>query len=155
MKEVCYHCRVGKIEVPELETSDKTYAYCPYCGAVRLFYEPQDYQKEFHTDDTMIKANFGGYGSGKSTSSMAELLDHAFQTPNGMACCVAPTVRQLEQTVKKEFFRQCPDRLIESYRVKDSEVVLTNGFSFLFYVADSPVKIRSLNLTALTIKSAV
>ncbi len=85
---------------------------------------------------------------------MAELLDHAFQTPNGMACCVAPTVRQLEQTVKKEFFRQCPDRLIESYRVKDSEVVLTNGFSFLFYVADSPVKIRSLNLTAFLMEEA-
>jgi DNA-directed RNA polymerase subunit RPC12/RpoP len=59
MIEICYHCRVGKIEVPELETSDRTYAYCPYCGAVRLFYEPQDYQKEFHTDKTMIKANFG------------------------------------------------------------------------------------------------
>ena len=86
--------------------------------------------------------------------AVAEILDHAFRTPNGQALLLAPTTKQLEQTVKKEFFRQCPEPLISEFKVKDQEAILTNGFSFLFYTSDDPVKIRSLNLTAFYIEEA-
>lgn len=154
MKERCSICQSKELHKPEVETAPYMWSVCPDCGAIYLWYEPQDYQEEFHRDPHMIKGLFGGYGSGKTTMAVAEILDHALNTPNGQAVMVAPTVKQLDQTVKKEFFRQCPDALISAYKVKEQEVVLSNGFSFLFYTSDDPVKIRSLNLTAFYIEEA-
>lgn len=154
MKTVCSHCKGKRLFKPELETAEYLWSVCPDCGVVHMWYDPQGYQQAFHIDNHMIKGLFGGYGSGKTTMAVAEVIDHALRTPNGKAVLIAPTVKQLEQTVKKEFFRQCPEVLIKDYKVKDQEVVLVNGFSFLFYTSDDPVKIRSLDLTAFYIEEA-
>jgi len=95
MKVLCSHCNYGMVDVPEVELSDRMWSVCPECGAIYIWYVPQDYQETFHRDNHMIKGLFGGFGSGKTTSATAELLDHAFRTPNGKAVVIAPTVKQL------------------------------------------------------------
>jgi PBSX family phage terminase large subunit len=131
------------------------YLECPDCGAIELTYTPQDYQEGIHevpyryTDDeidTQIVGAFGGYGSGKSRSSLTEVLLRALENPKGTGLLTAPTLQQLKRTTLKTFFNEvCPPPLIERYNKADGEIELINGFVFYTIPSDDEEKLRSIN----------
>lgn len=52
----------------------------PKCNTFFNTYMPQAHQASFHEDGHRFKANFGGYGSGKTLTSREELYKHIFLT---------------------------------------------------------------------------
>jgi PBSX family phage terminase large subunit len=127
---------------------------CNECGAMRFLYKPQDYQARFHADPAKYRAFFGGYGSGKTKTSVMEVIKHVLQTPGGATLMGAQTVPQLEQTNMKEFLESFPRPLIKAYHKQKMYVDVTNGHRVLFRTLDDETKIRSLNLTAFHIEEA-
>ena len=146
----CHVCHIGDVYPKD----GMMWGQCPDCGAYEIFYEPQDYQMAFHKDTHMIRGLFGGYGSGKTTTAVAEIIDHVLSVPNGCTLITAPTMRQLEKTAMKEFQKQMPAELIIEYNKSKSTMKIYNGHEILFFPSDDDTKIRSLNLSAFYIEEA-
>lgn len=155
----CLNCHVGLMRIPA--NQHPAYIECPDCGCLELTYIPQDYQEGIHEVeytysfnpdtgkyeiDTQIVGAFGGYGSGKSRSSLTEVLIRALENPKGTGLLTAPTLQQLKRTTLKTFFNEvCPPPLIERYNKSDGEIELTNGFVFYTIPSDDEEKLRSIN----------
>jgi phage terminase large subunit len=127
-----------------------SYLVCPNCGAIELQYRPQPYQERAHqlkqTDTLQIVGFFGGYGSGKSKTSLTEVFIRALENPKGTGLLTAPTLQQLKRTTLKTFFNEvCPPPLIERYNKADGEIELANGFTFYTIPSDDEEKLRSIN----------
>jgi phage terminase large subunit len=62
-----------------------SYWQCDSCLAIELTYIPQDYQEEMHQVNTESEIDIifvaGGYGSGKSKSTLHEFLLRALENP--------------------------------------------------------------------------
>lgn len=155
----CQNCFTGHMQPPA--NQHPAYVECPNCGAIELTYVPQEYQESIHSVDYLeywdedkqdwalkmqIIGAFGGYGSGKSRSSLTEVLIRALENPNGTGLLTAPTLQQLKRTTIKTFFNEvCPPPLIEGYNKSDGEIRLINGFTFYTIPSDDEEKLRSIN----------
>lgn len=93
-------------------------------------------------------------GSGKTTTSVMEVIRHVIETPNGATLMGAATFPQLEQTSMKEFFERVPTKFIKHYSKQKNYVDMLNGHRVLFRPLDSEGKARSLNLTCFHIEEA-
>jgi PBSX family phage terminase large subunit len=138
----------------EESPNSRRYNICTECKTIELGYKPQLYQQAFHRDSAKFKGFFGGFGSGKSTTAVLEVIKHILETPNGMTLIGAQTQPQLEQTAMKEFFDWFPKELIENYAKQKNIVDCTNGHRVLFRTLDDETKARSLNLTCFMIEEA-
>jgi PBSX family phage terminase large subunit len=121
--------------------------------AIQLTYVPMYYQEDMHMvktggdNDTDIIAVFGGYGSGKSRSTLQEFLMRALENPRGSGLFAAQTLGQLKKTTLKTFFEEvCPPPLVRSYNKTDGIIILENGFTIFVVATDEEQKIRSLNI---------
>lgn len=156
---LCQACFTAEMREPP--NDHPSYVVCPNCGALELTYQPQDYQEGMHSvpytetlnpktgqmeTDIHILGVFGGYGSGKSRSSLTEVLLRALDNPGGTGLLTAPTLQQLKRTTIKTFFNEvCPPPLIERYNKSDGEIELVNGFIFYTIPSDDEEKLRSIN----------
>lgn len=156
---LCQNCFTADMVIPY--NNHPAYIECPNCRAIELTYIPQEYQQRYHeaplveirdkknkkwTIRTSIKGSFGGYGSGKSKTSLSEVLLRALKNPKGTGLLTAPTLQQLKRTTLKTFFNEiCPPPLIERYNKTDGEIVLINGFTFFTIPSDDEEKLRSIN----------
>lgn len=129
------------------------YVQCTSCLAIELTYVPQEFQEQMHQvkngseDDTDIIAVFGGYGSGKSRSTLEEFLMRALENPRGSGLFAAQTLGQLKKTTLKTWFEEvCPPPLVDSYNKTDGIIKLVNGFTIFVVATDEEQKIRSLNI---------
>jgi PBSX family phage terminase large subunit len=149
MASQCRNCHAGTLREP----LDKhpSYLICDACMAIELTYLPQLYQEEMHEVNTgfdiSIIAVFGGYGSGKSKSTLEEFLMRALENPRGTGLFAAQTLGQLKKTTLKTWFEEvCPPPLIENYNKTDGIIKLVNGFTIFVVATDEEQKIRSLNI---------
>ena len=145
---LCQNCKTTTVQTPQ--DNHPSYLICPNCSAIELQYEPQGYQKKAHHDpkNTSLKivGFFGGYGSGKSKTSLQEIFLRALENPKGTGLLTAPTLQQLKRTTLKTFFNEvCPPPIIERYNKADGEIVLANGFTFYTIPSDDEEKLRSIN----------
>jgi PBSX family phage terminase large subunit len=145
---LCGNCKTTTIQKPSNE--HPAYLICPNCQAIELNYEPQDYQLKAHQlkneNKLQIVGFFGGYGSGKSKTSLQEIFLRALENPKGTGLLTAPTLQQLKRTTLKTFFNEvCPPPLIKRYNKADGEIELENGFVFYTIPSDDEEKLRSIN----------
>ena len=164
-------------ETPKPETTQKIrdFTVCPRCGAatvksialngdVSQFWRectqcntfintfiPQEHQRIFHEDGHRYKGNFGGYGSGKTTTTREEFYKHLFITPNGTGLIGANISAQYEQTIKRDIEADIPAALVKDVSVKNSYITFINGYRLMFRPFDDPGKLRSLNLDFLAL----
>lgn len=124
---------------------------CTQCNTFINTYIPQEHQALFHTDAHKYKGNFGGYGSGKTTTTREELYKHTAITPNGTGLIGANISAQYEQTIKRDLEADFPMHLVKDISVKNSYIELVNGYRIMFRPFDDPGKLRSLNLDFLAI----
>ena len=124
---------------------------CTQCNTFINTYIPQEHQALFHTDTHKYKGNFGGYGSGKTTTTREELYKHTAITPNGTGLIGANISAQYEQTIKRDLEADFPIHLVKDISVKNSYIELVNGYRIMFRPFDDPGKLRSLNLDFLAI----
>lgn len=124
---------------------------CTQCNVYINTYIPQAHQQIFHTDPHKFKGNFGGYGSGKTTTTREEFYKHFAITPNGTGLIGANISAQYEQTIKRDIEADFPASLVKEVSVKNSYIEMVNGYRLMFRPFDDPGKLRSLNLDFLAI----
>lgn len=124
---------------------------CTQCNTYINTYIPQEHQQIFHTDPHKFKGNFGGYGSGKTTTTRQEFYKHFAITPGGTGLIGANISAQYEQTIKRDIEADLPVGLVKEVSVKNSYIELVNGYRLMFRPFDDPGKLRSLNLDFLAI----
>lgn len=124
---------------------------CTQCNTYINTYIPQEHQSLFHTDAHKYKGNFGGYGSGKTTTTREEFYKHLAITPNGTGLIGANILAQYEQTIKRDLESDFPASLVKDISVKNSYIEFINGYRLMFRPFDDPGKLRSLNLDFLAI----
>ena len=134
----------------------KSYSICDICNASEIHYAPQPHQKEFHQDTHTVKAIFGAYGSGKTTTAVIELIRHALSVPSGLSAMLAPTLQMLKETSYLELMKYLPHTFIthESKTRGNEYIELKNGHKILLLPSNDADKIRSLNLSAFYLEEA-
>src|SRR5574344_2563072 len=88
---------------------------CTKCNTFVNTYVPLPHQESVHLDDHKLIGNAGGYGTGKSTTSMEEIEKHLLITPNADVMVTANISYQYEQTIKKELERDLPAAFVADY----------------------------------------
>jgi PBSX family phage terminase large subunit len=152
IKKTCQHCNIGHyVEFPD---ENEWNVQCNECSAILFCYNPLPHQQLFHADGAKYRLYAGGYGSGKTTTSVAEVIRHVLSTPKGTTLMGAATLPQLENTSMKQFFEMMPPGFIDNYAKQKMYVDLINGHRILFRPLDDPGKARSLNLTCFHIEEA-
>lgn len=124
---------------------------CTQCNTYINTYIPQEHQALFHKDAHKFKGNFGGYGSGKTTTTRQEFYKHMAITPGGTGLIGANISAQYEQTIKRDIEADFPVGLVKEVSVKNSYIEFVNGYRLMFRPFDDPGKLRSLNLDFLAI----
>lgn len=118
----------------------------PSCNTYINSYVPMSHQQSVHKDNHRFIGNFGGYGTGKTTTSRQELYKHAFITPNGNAVIGANVTSQYEQTIKRDIEADLPLAFVSSISTQKNYIDLINGYRIMFRPFDDPDKLRSYNI---------
>lgn len=126
----------------------------PDCNTYVCTYIPQPHQAAFHEDEHRITANFGGYGSGKTTTTRMEMEKHILITEGGTSLIGANVSSQYEQTLKREFEADFPRAFYETYSNQKAFADFNNGHRIIYRPYDDPDKLRSYNLTSWVILEA-
>lgn len=124
---------------------------CIKCRTYIDTYVPLPHQADLHSDAARYLLTAGGYGSGKTESSIKDRQKHGVITPDGQTLFGAPTLPQLNSTLKKDFESDMPIDFVKRYSAKDNKFTLLNGHEYLYRPFDDPHKLRSLNLTSFVI----
>jgi ssDNA-binding Zn-finger/Zn-ribbon topoisomerase 1 len=119
----------------------------PACKTYIDTYIPLPHQKAIHKDTARYILNAGGYGSGKTESSIKDRQKKGLITPGGQTLFGAPTMPQLNATLKKDFESDMPIDFVKRYSAKDNKFFLINQHEYLYRSFDDPHKLRSLNLS--------
>ena len=147
----CPACQIDEIKIPD----HVFYGRCPTCNLTLIDYQPLEHQEAFHKSTAQYKMNLGGFGSGKTTASCAELAAAALSTPYGRSLITAPILDQVKDAVIPELEKFLPSWFVEKSRKHPRPYYkLTNGHEILVYASDNPDDLRSLNLTAFYMEEA-
>lgn len=138
---------------------DTFYGYCPTCNLTYIDYKPRPHQEAFHQSTARLRLNVGGYGSGKTTQSCAEVAEHILTVPKGRTILVAPTLGQLKNTVIKELGKfidlSKKGKFISYARLSDPmEWLFTNGHHLLVMASNNDEVLRSLSVTCFYMEEA-
>ena len=147
----CPICDVGYIKISD----NLFYGRCNNCKGTLIDYTPLPHQEAFHKSNAQYRLNIGGFGSGKTLASCAEIVAHATSTPNGKTLITAPTLALIKDAVIPELEKVLPKWYVEYSRQSPSPFYrLTNGHQIVTYSSIDQENLRSLNLTAFYIEEA-
>lgn len=149
--------RCGAATVPSkswIGTESEFWRECTKCNTYINTYIPQDHQTSVHKDDHTFIGNFGGYGSGKTTTDRQEFYKHMFITPNGNTLIGANVSSQYEQTIKRDIEADLPASFYEDYSVQKQYYDFKNGHRLMFRPLDDQGKLRSYNLSMFIVVEA-
>lgn len=151
----CPKCHQALHKALSMSGSESTFwMECTNCGALVNTYRPLPHQAEFLSTSARYKMTAGGYGTGKTTTDIEDVIKHLMIIPMARVCIAARTYPALESTFVKDFFATFPDKLIVKRNDQKHEYKLSNGSEFMFRSFDDPTKLKSLNLTMVVIVEA-
>lgn len=127
---------------------------CTNCNTYVNTYLPQPHQGAVHNDTHRYIGNFGGYGTGKTTTSREEVLKHILITPGGNTLIGANVQSQYDQTIRRELEADLPDAFVRDYSSQKQYIDLWNGHRIMYRPFDDPDKLRSYNLSMFVIVEA-
>lgn len=119
----------------------------PKCNTYINTYRPQAHQTAVHEDNHRFIGNFGGYGSGKTTTSRQEFYKHMFLTPKGNTVVGANIAPQYEQTIKRDIEADLPREFFTGYSTQKQYWDFINGHRIMYRPYDDPNKLRSYNVS--------
>ena len=147
----CPICSTGKVKIKESGFNGR----CDNCRATVIDYKPLPHQEAFHQSNSRYRLNVGGFGSGKTTASVAELCEHVLERSNSVALITAISLKQVKDAVLPELDKFLPKWFIQKKTTAPTPYYkLTNGSVIMVYSSDRPDNLRSLNLTAFYIEEA-
>lgn len=124
------------------------------CNTYINTYVPLPHQDAVHEDGHYFVGNFGGYGTGKTTTSREEFYKHAFITPKGNTLIGAQITSQYEQTIKRDIEKDMPKAFVAAYSTQKQYMDLINGHRVMYRPLDDDKKLRSYNLSMFIIVEA-
>lgn len=155
MKYYCPRCKSEARRTPSFIGGDcKTWYECPKCNTYIHTYRPLAHQAAVHSDNHRFIGNFGGYGTGKTTTSREEVVKHLLITPDALIIIGANIQRQYEQTIKREFESDIPAAFVRGYSVQKQTMDFINGARIVWTPFDDPDKLRSMNSSMFVILEA-
>lgn len=131
-----------------LECSSKS------CNTYINTYIPLSHQEAVHKDGHYYVGNFGGYGTGKTTTSREEFYKHLFITPQGNTLIGAQITSQYEQTIKRDIEKDMPQAFVAAYSTQKQYMDLINAHRVMYRPLDDASKLRSYNLSMFIIVEA-
>lgn len=153
--DICPRCGQPTQKAIAFNGDESEYWYqCTRCSTYINTYIPQAHQAAVHRDDHKHIGNFGGYGTGKTTTSREEIYKHIFLTPMANILITAQVAAQYEQTIKRELEADIPKDFVRHFNTQKQYMDLVNGARILYRPLDDPDKLRSLNLTMFLILEA-
>lgn len=117
------------------------------CNTYVCTYVPMEHQQAVHKDAHRIIGNFGGYGTGKTTTSRMECYKHMLITPNTNMLIGAAITSQYEQTIKRDIEEDIPASFVRDYSTQKSYMDFINGTRLMYRPLDDEGKLRSYNLS--------
>ena len=135
-------------------TPSEFWLECTECNTFINTYIPQEHQESVHRDKHTFIGNFGGYGSGKTTTDRQEFYKHMFITPKGNTLIGANIAAQYEQTIKRDIEADIPAAFVEDHSVQKAYMDFNNGHRLMFRPLDDQGKLRSYNLSMFIIIEA-
>lgn len=127
---------------------------CIKCNTFVNTFIPQAHQAAVLQDGHTYVGNFGGYGSGKTSTSLQELYKHILITPNGNSVVGANVSSQYEQTIKRDFEADFPLAFVTDISIQKQYIDFKNGHRLMFRPFDDADKLRSYNITFFLILEA-
>lgn len=127
---------------------------CTRCSTYVNTYVPMPHQQAVHEDPHTFIGNFGGYGSGKTTTSTQEVYKHILITPNANVLISANIAAQYEMTIKRDIEADFPKDFVKKVNTQKQYIEFINGARIMFRPLDDPDKLRSLNLSMFVIVEA-
>lgn len=124
------------------------------CNTYINTYIPLKHQEAVHNDGHYYVGNFGGYGTGKTTTSREEFYKHAFITPHGNTLIGAQLTSQYEQTIKRDIEKDLPEAFVAAYSTQKQYMDLLNSHRVMYRPYDDADKLRSYNLSMFIIVEA-
>jgi hypothetical protein len=124
-----------------------TWYACVKCNTYIHTYIPLKHQAEVHKDAHHVIGNFGGYGTGKTTTDREEIIKHILITPNANILAGAGVQSQYEQTLKREFEMDIPKAFVRDYSAQKQHMDFINGARLMWRPFDDPNKIRSYTIS--------
>lgn len=120
---------------------------------IQLDYIPLPSKEGVHSCTAPNMLLLGGFGDGKTSCGINDLVDISFQCPGIRILLARFTYREIDDTIKETFQQWVPSEL---YRPKASinEYWMTNGSKFIFRSLDSPDKYGGLEIGAWLIDEA-
>jgi phage terminase large subunit len=131
-----------------------TWLECSNCNTYVHTYKPLPHQRAVHEDTHHIIGNFGGYGTGKTTTSREEILKHILITPNANILVGANVQSQYEQTIKRELEMDLPAAFVKDYSAQKQHMDFINGARIIWRPFDDADKIRSYTISMAVILEA-
>ena len=152
---ICPRCKSPTKKAVAFNGGESEFWYeCTRCNTFINTYIPQEHQVAVHTDNHRFIGNFGGYGSGKTTTSREELYKHCFLTSNGNVLIGANVQSQYEQTIKRDIEADIPRAFVKEFSSQKQYMDLVNGARIMYRPFDDPNKLRSYNLSMFIIVEA-
>ena len=108
---------------------------------------PMPHQAYILKDSSPKLGVFGGYGSGKTYTTLKSDEKHILNTPNGETLIGADTLVQLENTLKKDFEKDFPLDFVRRYNRQKNMITFINGHTLYYRHLADEGDIRSYNLT--------
>lgn len=127
---------------------------CTECNTFINTYKPQPHQAAVHKENRRYVGNFGGYGTGKTTTSRHEVEKHILITPNGNTLIGANVQSQFDQTIRREFEADFPAAFVRDNNAQKQYIDFINGHRVMYRPFDDPDKLRSYNLSMFVIVEA-
>lgn len=124
---------------------------CTICNTYINTYIPMPHQEGVHRDNHRYIGNFGGYGTGKTTTTREEIFKHMFITPKANVVVGASVSSQYEQTIKRELENDIPTAFVKTYSTQKAYMDLINGARLMWRPYDDQGKLRSLNVSMFVI----
>lgn len=97
-----------------------------------LDYDPLPKQEKFHSSESKYRAYIGGLGSGKTRAGCKEAIFFIIKYPGTLGVILAPTVKLLKDSTMREFFKWCPEEIIEEHNRSEQKILFKNGVEVLF-----------------------
>ena len=114
----CPRCGCDLVRSKNIAGTDSEFWFeCTSCNTYVNTYIPQEHQESYHSDAHKFKGNFGGFGTGKTTTSREQFYKHMFITPNGNSLIGANISAQYEQTIKRDIENDLPAAFVADMSV--------------------------------------
>lgn len=153
--EYCPRCGSRLVKATAINGGESVYWYkCSRCNTYVNSFIPMEHQEAVLRDAHTFTMNAGGYGTGKTFTSMQAVYKHIFTTPNANILIGANVMSQYEQTIKRELENDCPKAFIKSVSVQKQQWDFVNGARIMWRPLDDVDKVRSYNLTMFLILEA-